>query len=623
MRARSFAFFAVPFVLVTVALAADGSGLGNIPTKKTPPVVETPTPDGYATVKTAKTTKLRNDGSSVRPATYLGVHLELVDGKGFAITQVDSASPASKAGLKVGDVVKSVNGEVIRNTQRFRYLVQEKLPGDSLTIETVRNGKTNEVKVSLDTVSRPLGEDGQFAKRVLLGIFASPTEAGFRVDSVVPASPADEAGFKPGDIITHVGERTTEGANKIADLLVDRNPGDRIMIKFRRDGEEMEKEVTLIPAGTGKDQPRGWDDRRAQAFRGKTYRLAVIPIEYPDKQLNPKITLKDWDKSLFSEGVYKDKSATGEKVYGSMRDYYLEISCGQLKVEGKVFEPVTVTKDRREYQSSGSKEKLFEEVMALVFERDGDDAVEGFDGLFFMYAGQELGTNRQALYWPHQSNFNYKGKRYQYFINPEGGLKMDSISVISHEFGHLLGMPDLYAKPEVPNFEGIGVWCTMSSGHGGKGRPLHYSAWCKEQLGWLTPTVIDPTVPQRLVLAPIVNSRNECFKVLVTPDGSEYLLLENRAKKGFDSDLPGEGLLIWRVVDGRPVLEESHGVPGSDGPGGFMGSVPYPSPSNNAFTPFTVPSSQSQKRGSRPVHITNIQKLPDGKITFQIGFEYF
>ena len=37
------------------------------------------------------------------------------------------------------------------------------------------------------------------------------------------------------------------------------------------------------------------------------------------------------------------------------------------------------------------------------------------------------------------------------------------------------------------------------------------------------------------------------------PDGSEYLLLENRQKKGFDASLPGEGLLIWRVFANRPL----------------------------------------------------------------------
>jgi hypothetical protein len=162
----------------------------------------------------------------------------------------------------------------------------------------------------------------------------------------------------------------------------------------------------------------------------------------------------------------------------------------------------------------------------------------------------------------------------------------------------------------------------MSTGHGRDGKPLHFSAWCKEQLGWIKPCVIDPTVQQKLILGPIHGSAAECYKVLLRPDGLEYLLLENRVRRGFDRDLPGEGLLIWRIVDGRPVLEESHGITTAEGPMRFLGSVPYPSPSNTAFTPYTTPSSKPAKVGGLTVHITNIRKLPDGRIMFHIGYEY-
>ncbi len=77
------------------------------------------------------------------------------------------------------------------------------------------------------------------------------------------------------------------------------------------------------------------------------------------------------------------------------------------------------------------------------------------------------------------------------------------------------------------------------------------------------------------------------------------------------------------MIDGRPALEESHGILGPSGPNLFLGSIPYPSPSNTAYTPFTTPSSKPRKTGGLPVYITNIRKLSDGRITFQIGYEYF
>ena len=71
---------------------------------------------------------------------------------------------------------------------------------------------------------------------------------------------------------------------------------------------------------------------------------------------------------------------------------------------------------------------------------------------------------------------------------------------------------------------------------------------------------------------------------MIQPDGSEYLLLENRVARGFDRDLPGQGLLIWRVVRGRPILEESHGITGPNGPRVSLPLVPARSSGENVST---------------------------------------
>jgi M6 family metalloprotease-like protein len=353
-------------------------------------------------------------------------------------------------------------------------------------------------------------------------------------------------------------------------------------------------------------------------------------VAFADTKFNEQVSPAQWEKVFFSKGAYTGHSATGQPVFGSLNDYYQEISCGLLHVTGKVFGAVTVSKKRADYSSGNltsnppNRSPLFPEALDLLLARDGQEALRGFDGLLFVYAGpwSRGQTQRGNVFWPHKSNFGHRGKRWDYFVCPEGGERLESISVACHEFGHMLGLPDLYARPDSPGSEGIGVWCTMATGHGRDGKPLHFSAWCKEQLNWLVPCVIDPRVKQKLVLAPVEGSIKECYKVLVRPDGGEYLLLENRTRKGFDKELPGEGLLIWRVVDGKPVLEESHGVAGPEGPRSYLGSVPYPSRANTAFTPYTQPPSSPTKPGGAPVHITNIHKLPDGRITFHIGYEY-
>src|SRR5262249_21148450 len=211
------------------------------------------------------------------------------------------------------------------------------------------------------------------------------------------------------------------------------------------------------------------DARGGGNWRKPVYKLALICIEYPDAKHNAKITANDWADSMFSRDTYKDKkSATGQQVFGSLADYYHELSCGALKVEGKVFDWVEVKKNRMDYApltggGNVSRTALFSEAMDLILKRDGEDALKEFDGVFFLYAGRRVNVPGGNLYWPHRATFSHNGKRWPYFIVGEGGERMANISVFCHEFGHMLGLPDLYARPEVPGSEGAGVWCCMSN----------------------------------------------------------------------------------------------------------------------------------------------------------------
>jgi immune inhibitor A len=252
-----------------------------------------------------------------------------------------------------------------------------------------------------------------------------------------------------------------------------------------------------------------------------------------------------------------------------------------------------------------------------------------------------VNTNRGGIYWPHKSTTTVGMRRMNYVLISEGTgvarfrpapagrgdavaaptIQMTDISVICHELGHILGLPDLYARPEDPGSEGLGVWCVMSQALR-SGRPQHMSVWCKEQLGWVHPVVINPTVKQKLVLGPIEDSPNEAYKIPLKSDGSEYFLLENRCKKGFDASLPAEGLLIWRVTRNRPLLEESHGISGPQGPQAFPASVPFPSIANDSFTPYTTPSSRSRLGSSSTVYLTNIKRMADSRISFWIGYVF-
>jgi M6 family metalloprotease-like protein len=587
---------------------------------------------GFKTVETAITTTIKKAAiAQVGSPGYLGVLVEEKGGK-LIVGDVEAGSPAEAAGLKTGDVVAKVDGKTVKSSDVFRSLLQVKASGESVTLTIKRGKESTDLSATLMATSRVM-QPGQ--KRAVLGVQAEDADEGIAIKSVAAGTPAEKAGLKMGDTILKIDGKPINLAARLNDITTQHRPGDTLTLLVLPKGDENEKEVKVTLAaeelgGKGKGPKGGggggfgWDTRGARVWKKDTYRLAIVGIEFPDVKQNEKITGENWEEALFTTKSYTTTSVTGQKVHGSLNDYYLEQSFGGLKVTGKAFNFVTVSKKRSEYAQAtgGGKTAPLAEALDKLFARDGKDCLKDFDGIFFVYAGDRVQTNRGGLYWPHKSNFNHQGKSWPYFIVQEGGAKMCDISVICHEFGHMLGLPDLYARPENPGSEGVGVWCAMSNQVGG-GKPQHFCAWSKEQLGWITPAVIDPTVKQKLILSPIETSSKECYKVLARPDASEYFLLENRKKKGFDQSLPAEGLLIWRVVQNRPILEESHGVEGPNGPRVFLDSVPFPSQANRAFTPFTTPSSRAQLGGGSPVHITNIRRLPDGRITFFIGYEYY
>jgi M6 family metalloprotease-like protein len=564
---------------------------------------------------------------------FLGVHVEADAHGKLTVADVEADSPAARAGLQRGDVVVQLGGQDIGGTGSadvFREMILARQPGEAVKLAVLRQEKPVEVTATLGATSRPMKPGG---KRATLGarLGEPKTGEGAEITSVTPGSAADKARLKVGEIILKIDGITVTGPARADEIVAEREPNDTVTLTLLLAEKAVDLKVTL-----GSEEIRdggrgglGWDARVGGYWQKDVYRLAVVCVEYPDVKHNTKIERKDWEEALFSRNTYvKKNNATGQTVHGSLNDYYQEQSYGTFRVEGKVFDWVEVSKKRPEYAGliagggrGGNRGSLLTEAVDKVLERDGKEALKDFDGIYFLYAGEPPRTSRGDLYWPHRANFFHQGKRWSYFITPEGGPRMANISVSCHEFGHMLGLPDLYARPENPGSEGLGVWCAMSM-QTGNGRPQHFSAWCKEKLGWLKPAVIDPTVKQKLILAPVEDSPKECVKVMIKPDGSEYLLLENRRKKGFDQDLPGEGLLIWRVTNNHPTLEVSHGAEGERGPLMFPGAVPYPSPANNAFTPFTMPSSRSRLGGGLPVHLTNIRRLADGRITFYVGYEY-
>ncbi len=76
------------------------------------------------------------------------------DATGYRLTVIDQDSPASRAGLRVGDLVLKVDGREIKTSASFRRWVAESEPGDTLTLQIKRGDQLLFLEVKLE--SHPL-----------------------------------------------------------------------------------------------------------------------------------------------------------------------------------------------------------------------------------------------------------------------------------------------------------------------------------------------------------------------------------------------------------------------------------------------------------------------------------
>jgi M6 family metalloprotease-like protein len=372
----------------------------------------------------------------------------------------------------------------------------------------------------------------------------------------------------------------------------------------------------------------------AQAAEPRHFKLAVIPVEFADQAHDARFQAADFDALLFSKDSYK-KSPSGEACFGSVADWYRENSSGRFELEGKIFDWVKIGSKRKTFEREDTIGKGVGFALFLVralhtFEaREGKDALDAYDAVSFVISGG-AGPHMSVL-WPHAAGIPWHGRLLRYYLMHEkNGDKFASIGIHCHEMGHVLGILDKYGEQDKANpkaHAGLGVWCTMAVGHrgdpvNGDRRPLHLCAWCKTELGWAEPRVVDPCVPQTVRLHGIEGHPAEVVKVLIDPDGSEYFLLENRRRTGFDAGIARPGLLIWhvgefaqrfrnRVSPYNIDLEEAHGDETRDGPFKDLARIPWPQPGKTEFTPWTSPGSTSWNLSALPVYLTDIHEEGD------------
>ncbi len=121
-----------------------------------------------------------------------------------------------------------------------------------------------------------------------------------------------------------------------------------------------------------------------------------------------------------------------------------------------------------------------------------------------------------------------------------------TFATYAHEFGHALGLPDLYDTSY--QSEGVGNWSLMASGdsRNGDGKPIGLDPWSKMYLGWVTPTLVTGRLSD-VTIEPVLTSGTVYQMLAGTPYSGEYFLIENRARTGYDGNLQGSGLMVWHI----------------------------------------------------------------------------
>ncbi len=177
---------------------------------------------------------------------------------------------------------------------------------------------------------------------------------------------------------------------------------------------------------------------------------------------------------------------------------------------------------------------------------DIDADADGFvDNVCFMIKGNSGGWS--DLLWAHRwsltsYNISINGKRvYDYTFQPENQV---TVNTLCHEMFHALGAPDLYHYDANDIFTPVGRWDIMESGEGHMGA---YMKWKYAGAKWIT-SIPEIASSGSFSLNPLTSPTNNCFKILSPSSNKEFFILEYRKQSGnFESNLPGSGLLVYRI----------------------------------------------------------------------------
>ncbi|HEY2953808.1 MAG TPA: M6 family metalloprotease domain-containing protein [Candidatus Eisenbacteria bacterium] len=338
--------------------------------------------------------------------------------------------------------------------------------------------------------------------------------------------------------------------------------------------EAFERGLFALP-----EPPVGLGTSAVQSF----WRLPILLVCFADENLT--YGAADFDSALFGS-----RSAIPT---GSVSEYYQWASRGRITVVGEVVATVRLPYTLAYYgdqswglSTSRTPNNLYGAVRTALdscqrdvdwsrFDQDHDGYV---DMLWFLHSG--IGgeaslldrnrmwsiTSRMSGGWgnggvyvtsqvvPGSTTQRYRVDRFSSVPELSGLIpgRRSEIGVFCHEFGHALGLPDLYDTSSLSDVVNVGPgnWSLMSTGaYGGNGLqpeyPSHPGGWASVLLGWNE--TVRPAVDGALDIAPLVHGSPVVEFWFQGQPYPEHFLLENRRQEGFDRSLRGSGLVITHV----------------------------------------------------------------------------
>jgi len=207
-------------------------------------------------------------GVQIQPVTEeLAQSMALGSEKGALVAQVQPDSPALAAGIKSGDVIKSVDGKNVETIRDLTRMISAVKPGTSVKLDLWRDGKDMSVTAKVGdqkeegavVKAKADQPDAKKAEPMSYGVSLAPISPEARqelklddsikgavVAAVEPGSPADDQGLKAGDVLQQVGKDMVDSPKMAAEKLKEaKKTGKPVLMKIYREG--MTRFVAISP----------------------------------------------------------------------------------------------------------------------------------------------------------------------------------------------------------------------------------------------------------------------------------------------------------------------------------------------------------------------------------------